>query len=155
MSTILAAHQYLAASILQGLAITTPIQTTIKRAYDFFPPPRIALPDLPCAMVTFEQRPVLFKPALIMKPYTMHIQIYAAKIEDETGPAKATAFLDALIQKISESATTLTLGGGVATVQQLRGETPETLVVFERAGAAYVGIDVYLDIIINQNAGYS
>ncbi|MCC6959454.1 MAG: hypothetical protein IT301_06365 [Dehalococcoidia bacterium] len=153
--SIAAAHTYLADNILQDLAITSPIQTSIKKAHKYFLPPAKAIADLPCAMVTFEQRTVVFGPALLHKPYTFHIVIYAAKVEDETGPEKAANFMDALITKLASTKDTLRLGGTVSLIQQLRGQTPETLNVQERGGAAFIGLDLFMDVQITTTPGYS
>lgn len=153
--SIAAAHQYLAENILQGLAITDPVQATIKRAYQYFPPLSVGLPDIPAAMVTFEQRAVVFGPALLHKPYTMHIQIFVAPVEQDTAPAKAGAFMDALVTKLASTKDTIRLGGNVSVVQQLRGESPETMTVLERAGRFYLGLDLYLDVQITTTPGYS
>lgn len=153
--SIAAAHAYLAQSILQDLAITAPVQTSIKKAYRYFLPPSKAIADLPCAMVTFEQRPVVFGPALLHKPYTFRIVIYADKAESDTGPEKAANFMDAFVSKLAESSETIRLGGTVSLIQNLRGQTPETLGIQERGGNAYIGLELFLDVQITTTPGYS
>lgn len=153
--SIAAAHEYLAENILQGLAITDPVQASIKKAYRYVPPPRIGVPDYPCAFVTFQQRPVVFGPALLHKPYTLHIQVFVAPIEDDAAPEKTAHFMDAIVTKLAESAATIRLGGSVSLIQELRGEAPETMAVFERAGKQFIGLDLYLDVQITTTPGYS
>ncbi len=153
--TVAGAHAYLAEQVLQGLAITSPVQLQIKKAHKYFLPPSKAIADLPCAMVTFEQRAVVFGPALLHKPYTFHIIVYVAKAEDETGPEKAANFMDAIVTKLASTSETVRLGGNVSLIQQLRGETPETLGIQERGGAAYIGLELYLDVQITTTPGYS
>lgn len=153
--SIAAAHAYLADEILQGLEISSPVQARIKKAYRYFPRQGIGVPDYPCAYVTFEQRTVNFGPALLHKPYTMHIQVFVAPMEDDTAPEKAANFMDAIVTKLAESADSIRLGGAVSLIQSLRGEAPETLTVLERAGKAFIGLDLYLDVQITTTPGYS
>ena len=68
----------------------------------------------------------------------------------------AAAFLEAIITKLAESKTTMTLGGNInGFIQELRGAEPETIVTLEWGGIGYVGLDLFLDIDIDQVAGYA
>lgn len=153
--TIADAHTYLAENILDGLAITSPVQTSIKKVWPYMPPPSRALADIPAAMMTFEQRPVVFGPALLHKPYTISLQIFAASFEDETGWAKAAAFMDALITKLASTEETIRLGTTNGLVQGLRGEAPETMTLLSRGDRAYIGLDLKIDLQFTTTPGYS
>jgi hypothetical protein len=153
MSSILQAHVNLA-RLLGRLEITEPKPIRMKKAWLFVPPPRVVITDVPCAMVTYEQRPVTFASAMLHKPYSMHIQLFAGETmpDGDFQAEVAAAFNEALIQSLSKHQT---LGGAVSLIQGLRGQTPETLTVLERAGKSYVGIDLFLDVLITEPASHA
>lgn len=158
MGSIRDAHSYLSASILNGLAITAPYSKTIKKAWKFIPPARVALADTPCAFSTFALRPVQFKSGFIHKRYTIHIQVAVGPAETDADQLAdmAAAFLEAIITKLAESKTTMTLGGNInGFIQELRGAEPETVVTLQWGGIGYIGLDLFLDIDIDQVAGYA
>lgn len=146
MSTIRDVHTYLQ-TMLEGISITDPVATGIVRTYKFIPKSRAALGDLPCALLTYEQQRIEFRPALLMKPYAIRIQVFVARATAEADQSAdiASALLDEIIQALSASQT---LGGTVSVIRSFRGAAPETLTALEWAGNVYVGLDLYLEVTI-------
>jgi hypothetical protein len=153
MSTIRDVHSYLQ-TLLGAIAVTDPVSTGITRVYKFVPKARAALGDLPCAILTYEQEPVLFKPAFLHKPYRIHIQVFVAKAEAEADQSAdiASAILDKIILALSASQN---LNGTVSVIRQFRGASPETLTVLEWAGTGYVGLDLYLEVTITEAGNHA
>lgn len=147
-------HAYMANTLLKNLAITLPRAATIKRVYPYIPSPRTPLTDLPCAMLTFEQKPVVFHSALMHRDYGINVRVVTGKVEPDgiIAAEMAASFLDAIITACSGA---ITLGGTVSLIQQLRGQSPETLVLWEWAGIGYVGLDLFLDVRLSESIQHS
>lgn len=137
-------------TLLGSLSITSPSSISMARVYKFTPPARVALADLPCAILTYEQQPVLFKPALLMKPYSIHIQVFfkKASVEADVSADVASEFLEKIIQALSGD---MTLGDSVSVIRQFRGAAPETLTILEWAGEPYVGLDLFLEVTLTES----
>ena len=130
---------------LATLAITEPVASSIKRVYKYVPALSKAITDYPCIFLTYELTQVLFRPAFLEQEYTVHIQLFAGRAEagQDVSADIASAFLDALVQKLSQSQR---LGGTVSVIRGLRGASPDTLAGLSWAGAGFVGLDLFLDI---------
>lgn len=153
MSTIRDVHSYLQ-TLLGAITITDPVSTGITRVYKFVPKARASLGDLPCVILTYEQEPVLFKPAFLHKPYLIRIQVFVAKAEAEADQSAdiASAFLDKIILALSGAQN---LNGTVSVVREFRGAAPETLTVLEYAGVGYVGLELYLAVTITEAGNHA
>lgn len=151
-------HSYLV-TLLQGLSITAPVSLTVKKAWKFTPPARVALGDLPCAISGYQLTAVRFLPAFLEQDYTVHIQLFIAPATAEQDQSEdiASAFLDALITSLSGHQR---LNGNVSVIRALRGAGvnnsggAETLTLLEWASIGYVGLDLFLDLTLKQTAGH-
>lgn len=129
-------------AIQQSLSITSPVALSIKRAYKYVPPQEAAL-DLPCwqnswTMVS-ETRGFGSREQL----YTVNMQLLVADADQDRAADIATAFHVALVDALDNDRTL----GGTVTRQDLRGGNP-TLVVFERSGNVYLGLNLFLDLVM-------
>lgn len=100
--------------------------------------------------------------------YVIHMQFYAGQAtngDDSRTAAIATAFMPAIQaafgQRNADGYGGFQLYGLVGetlqatcTIATLRGGTP-TLAVIERGGAAYIGLDLFLDVRMNQTFAHS
>lgn len=153
MSTILTAHRALV-TLWEGVEITDPVVSSIKRVYPFAPPARVALGDTPCIVLTYEQRGLGIGPgAHLHKNYTTHAHVFIGRAEADTDVKceMAAAFNDALIQALVGG---IRLHDGAITVTDLRG-APDTLAVLEWSGQGYVGLDLFLDFQIDEAVTYA
>lgn len=147
-------------TLLATVSISAPVAKSIRRVYKFPPPQRLALADLPCVILTYEQEPVLFKPALLMKPYSIRLQVFVAPAAADADVSAdiASEFLEQMIQTISGN---MTLGGTVSVIRAFRGGglrsegIAETLTALEWAGNAYVGLDLIIDVTITEAKEHS
>lgn len=153
MSSIRDVHTALG-TLLDAITITSPVSTGINRVYKFTPPSRVALADLPCVLLTYEQQPIQFKPALLMKPYSIHIQVFVrdAMVEADVGADIASEILEKIIQSLSGDQT---LGGTVSVIRAFRGAAPESMGVLEWAGKPYVGLDLYLEVTLTEAGNHA
>jgi hypothetical protein len=130
---------------LATLAITAPATASIKRVYKYVPKLSKAITDYPCIFLTYGLEQVLFMPSFTEQQYTIHIQMFIGKVEAEQDISAdvASAFLDALVTKLSQSQR---LGGTVSVIRGLRGSSPDTLTGLEWADVDFVGLDLFLDV---------
>lgn len=142
------------ATLIGGLEITAPYARTVPKVWPFPPPRDKTLAETPCAILGYEQRPVVFGPAILHKPYSIHIQFFAGRSDAELDVRAAIAaeFNDKLITALSGSQL---LGGTVSVINGLRGEVPESLVVLNWNNVGYVGLDLWLDVTIVQAASHA
>lgn len=136
---------------LETLAITQPYATDIKKVYKYVPSLSKALADYPAIFLTYELTQVWFRPAFLEQEYSIHLQLFAGRIETEQDVASdvASAFLDALVTKLS---TSQRLGNTVSVIRGLRGATPDTLTGLQWAGVGFVGLDLFLDVTLKTAA---
>ena len=141
-------------TLLESVTITDPKATTIKKVYRFPPDMGTALTMLPCAILTYEQQPVRFLPALMMKPYVIRIVLFVgqASSQAETHADTASALLDAIITTLSENQR---LDNTVGVIREFRGASPDTIVLLDRNGIGYVGLDLYLEVTLNSAANHA
>lgn len=137
-------------TLLGAITITSPVSTGIARVYKFTPPARVAVADVPCVLLTYEQQPVMFRPALLQKPYSIHMQVFVkdATVDADVGADIASEFLEKIIVALSGDQT---IGGTVSVIRQFRGASPETLTILEWAGKPFVGLDLYLDVTLTES----
>lgn len=146
---IRAVHAYLADTLLPSLAISQPKRATLKRCYRYLPAMNMTITDTPCAMLTYVQDEIRYHPGLLQKRFTVELRVVVgdASVDGDVAADMAAAFHDAIILALSGD---LTLGGTVTTVTALRGRTPETLALWEWAGRSYVGVGLFLEIIMSE-----
>jgi hypothetical protein len=142
------------ADLLETVAITEPRETGILKCWHFPPDMKTPLTNLPCAMLTYEQQPIRFLPSLLMKPYAIHILVFVGQTasQAETHADTASALLDEIINTLSANQR---LSGSVGVIREFRGASPDTLVQLDRNGIGYVGLDLYLEVTLNDAASHS
>jgi hypothetical protein len=136
---------------LATLEITAPVPATIKKVFKYVPALSKSITDYPCIFLTYELTQVWFRPSFLEQEYTVHIQLFAGRIETEQDVAAdiASAFLDALVTKLS---TSQRLGNTVSVIRGLRGAAPDTLTGLQWAGVGFVGLDLFLDVTLKTTA---
>ena len=139
---------------LATLEITEPYAAEIKRVYKYVPSLSRAIGDYPCFFLTYELTQVKFLSAFLEQDYTIHLQLFVGKVEPEQDVAAdvASAFLDALITKLSQSQR---LGNTVSVIRGLRGAAPDTLTGLTWAGVSFVGLDLFLDVTLKTTAEHA
>lgn len=139
------------AALLETLTITEPLALGIRKAWKFVPPSNNAVVDLPCTFSKYELKKVVFGPALLQRQYAINIQLLAGKADMQGDIASdiASAFCEALVQKLLENQR---LSGTVANIIGLRGASPDTLTTLNWAGLPFVGLDLYLDVLLSDTA---
>lgn len=141
-------------TLLEAVSITDPRTVAIKKVYKFPPDMGTALTMLPCVVMSYEQQPVRFLPALIMKPYVIHLLVFVGQTasQAETHADTASALLEAIITTLSENQR---LDNTVGVIREFRGGSPDTLVALDRNGIGYVGLDLYLEVTLNGAANHA
>jgi hypothetical protein len=136
---------------LATLAITAPVTASIKRVYKYVPKLSAAITDYPCIFLTYGLESLQFMPSFTEQQYSIHIQMFIGKAaaEQDITADVASAFLDALVTKLSQSQR---LGGTVSVIRGLRGASPDTLTGLEWAGVGFVGLDLFLDVTLKESA---
>lgn len=126
----------------EGIAITSPVAMTVKRAYWGAPPS--ALPDLPCVINALSEPDRALGFGSRDQRLRVHVQLLAARIavEDERSSRIATAFWFAAKNKFDLD---LTIGGTVS-LSALQGADPTVPVLLTHGGQAYIGFNAFLDI---------
>jgi hypothetical protein len=141
-------------TLLEAVTVTAPRATSIKKVYRFAPDQGTALTMLPCAMLSYEQQPVRFLPALMMKPYVIRIMVFVGQTasQAEAHADTASALLDEIITTLSENQR---LDNTVGVIREFRGASPDTIVLLDRNGIGYVGLDLYLEVTLNSAANHA
>lgn len=126
-----------------GLAITSPVTSSVKKAWPYVPPQNALLPELPAFTNSWdlvrEDRFIDMRVQL----YTVQMQLFAADaaIEQDRGADIASAFMEQLVDALDAD---ITLDGSV-TSHNLRGGSP-TLAILRRGDRPYIGLDLFLDL---------
>jgi len=127
---------------LQGdLAIEEPTSMRIAKAYKYVPPMRVAAPSTPCFMNTWTMVGETRRSVVREQMYIVHMQLLVADADQDRAADIASAFHEQLVNAFDKDVTLL----ATCTRQALRGADP-TLVLLERAGRAYIGLNLYLDV---------
>jgi hypothetical protein len=128
----------------QGLlTITTPLPAAIGKAWDYFPPDSVGLPDDYTFMSLWSMPSTERSAGLFYEKYVVHIQLFVKNADRDVGIKIAAAFHVALLAAFAPHPT---LSGTVAN-QDIRGGEP-TLANLERAGISYPGLDLFMDVTI-------
>jgi hypothetical protein len=128
-----------------ALAITSPITATVAKAYPYFPPPQVDIPNR-SYQNEWSMMPIRPEQAVRSLQYQVRMQFLAGPaLEDAVRTAQiATAFWEQLVETFSTNIR----AEGLWWRAILRGSEP-TLGLIERAGKAYIGTEgfVVLDIL--------
>ena len=136
--------------IQSGLSIKDPASVSISAAYKYVPRQDAALPNTPCwindwALIS-EERHIDMR----IQFYTVHMQLFVKDADQDQAADIASAFMEKTVEALDAD---VSLAGAV-TRQSLRGGEP-TLVRLERAGQSYVGLDLFLDLEMNEAGSFS
>jgi hypothetical protein len=141
--------------IERSLVITDPVNMSVKRVWNYSPPVSVALPDVPAFTNAWTMQDYT-RPTFLVgsqagagssrnQQYAIHMQFYAGLVSAEAdrladiATAFHVAFMDALDAAGNLNGTVM---GAVP-----RGGDP-TLGLLERGGKPYVGLDLYLDVLL-------
>lgn len=130
-----------------GLAITAPISTTIKKAYKYHPPASVAAPNCPCFFNSWTKTSgKRANGAMRERQFAVHMQLLVDDSDSDRASDIASAFYEQLETALDADQT---LNHTVETTRPLRGGSP-TLAALERAGRLYIGLDLYLDLVMTE-----
>ena len=128
-------------TLQEGLSITAPVSSSIKRAYKYTPPMSSALPDTPCFLNTWTLTSQELDISLRILFYTIRMQLIVHDSDQDRAADIASSYMNAIITAQNAD---VTLDGAV-NQSILRGSDP-TLGVLSGAGVEFVGLDLLLDI---------
>lgn len=131
-------------AIQQGLSITTPITASIKKAWTYFPPEN-AVVDTPCFLNSWTLVEEARNPSHRIQRYTVRMQLLVHDADMERAADIATSFHVQLVDALDADVNL----AGTVSYQTLRGGNP-TLAILERGGRIYVGLDLYLDLVMSE-----
>ena len=152
--TILAALDYLADTLLPTVAITAPEASTIQKAYSTIPARNQPLAAVPAVTLNYELKETLFKVSFLELRYSIHLQLFVAKIDadQDITMEMASAYVEALADIFSDNQT---LGGTVSLIRGFNGASPETIVRLTWNNVPYVGADLFLDVTLKRTKEHS
>lgn len=127
-------------SLQEDLSISSPVSSSIKRAYNYTPNMASALPDTPCWLNTWTLQNQELDIGLRILTYTIRMQLMVFDADFSRAADICSAYMTAFITAHNAD---ITLDSSV-TQCALRGGDP-TLGVLSWAGQEYVGLDLYLD----------
>lgn len=128
-------------TLQESLSITSPITSSIAKAWKYFPPEEATLPETPCFANEWSLTAFEVHVGLLVRRYAIHTQMFVLDADQERGADIATAYMNALETALLANYTlTQTVNQAI-----LRGAQP-TLAILERAGVKYVGLDLFLDV---------
>ena len=128
-------------TLQEGLSITAPVSSSIKRAYKYTPPQSSSLPDTPCVLNTWSLTSQELDISLRILFYTIRMQLIVHDSDQDRAADIASSYMNAIITAQNAD---VTLDGAV-NQSILRGSDP-TLGVLSWAGVDYIGLDLLLDI---------
>lgn len=123
------------------LSISAPIPAVIGKAWDYFPPDSIGLPDDYTFMSSWSMTDMERTAGQLIQHYVVHMQLFVKNADRDQGIKVAAAFHVALIAAFAPHPTL----NGIVTDQTIRGGNP-TVANLERAGISYPGLDLFMDL---------
>ena len=132
-----------------ALSITSPITTSIKKAWKYMAPQESTVPETPCFMNGWRlvDHEIGHGRSSVKEVYVVNAQLFIKDADLERGSDIATAFHVAFITDIEDG--DLTLAGSVA-IMRFREGDGAALVTLERAGAAYMGVNYFLELVLTK-----
>jgi hypothetical protein len=123
------------------LSITSPIPAQIDKAWDYFPPDSVGVPDTYTFMSSWSFIDTDNDASQLVQHYVVHMQLFVKDADRDQAAKIATAFHVAFVAAFAPHPTL----SGIVTDQKIRGGTP-TLAVLPRNGIDYMGLDLYMDL---------
>ena len=131
---------------VQGnLTITDPITTSVAEAWKYRPPGKVALNSFPLFMNEWTFVDEKRANSLREQEYTVHMQLAVLDADANQAADIASAFHGALVDAFDADVNL----DNTVTRQSLRGGNP-TLVNLEFAGQPYIGLDLFMDIVMSE-----
>jgi hypothetical protein len=133
-------------TIQEGLSITEPVNLSVKRAYKYLPPQNQTLTDLPVWVNHWQMNNTEWDPGDMREveySVNMMLAVAEATVEMDRAADIAASFWEATLKAFRDDVKL----GGTNRIQKLRGEGP-TSPRLTWAGKAYVGLDLWLDILV-------
>ena len=134
----------------EGLSITAPISSSIKRAYKYMPPMSSSLPDCPCWLNAWTLTRQELDIGLRVLFYSVRMQLVIDDADQDQAADIASSYMNAFINAHYQDVQF----DGSCNVSYLRGGDP-TLAVLNWAGRDYIGLDLFLDCELKAAVGIS
>ena len=132
-------------TIQAGLSISAPVAASIAKVWFAIPPQSAALSDFPCFMNTWgvvESKPVASN-TILYQDYWVRMQLLVKDADADRAAAIATAFMP---QIVSGFAAHWQLAGAVRNISWRGSTGTATLLPLDFAGFHYIGLDLTLDL---------
>jgi hypothetical protein len=136
--------------VQESLEITDPVRDRVRKAHKMVPPTGDPLPDTPCFMNTWSLIEEARRSSLRHQHYQVNMQLAVENADRDVAAEIATAFHIALVEALDQNTT---LAQTVSS-QKLRGQDP-TLVAFNFGGIIYTGLDLVLDVFLDEGATFA
>jgi hypothetical protein len=133
-----------------GLSISQPVAVTVKRAYKYPPAMNVALPSTPAWVNTWTLTRYQRMSGKRTHEYAVNAQLHVEDANQDRAAEIATNFYVAFIAALDADVTL----NHTAVLHTPRGGDP-TLVLFERAGKGYVGLNLFLDLFLEDATQFS
>lgn len=128
---------------LLALTITSPIAESVRKVWDPVPPDSVALPELPCWILSRTLVDTERNASQYIEHHTLHLQFFVRDADRDRALKIARAFEVAAHSAFGPHPTL----SGKVTNQLLRGGSP-TEGTAERNSIVYTVLDLYMDVTI-------
>ena len=136
-------------AIQAAVTITVPGAHTVAVAYKYFPPQDVAVAEIffqnDWALVTEERLNGMHR-----QHYIVHSQLFVTESDMDQAADIATAMMADYVDRLDAD---ITLGGAV-TNSELRGGSP-TMGTLRRGSLEYMGLDLFLDLILAEGKTFT
>jgi hypothetical protein len=129
-------------AVQAALTITDPIAASIKKAWRYTPPQSQTVTETPAFINSWTlNQETRYSNGYRRHDYTVHMQLLVEDSDKDRAADIASAFHAALLTAFDADVQL----AGACSGQTIRGGDP-TLANFEFAGNPYIGLDLYMDI---------
>ncbi len=136
-----------------ALSVTSPIATSVKKVWPYFPPASAVITNTPCFINTYSVREVRYESALRRVRYGVHARLVVYDANSDQAAKIAASFQQPIIDRFGDNITLSGLSGWFVNELRFENEQP---VVFDdlsaAAGKTLIGLDFFIDI-TNSRAG--
>lgn len=135
------------------LAVTSPVPTSVKKVWPYFPPASQVITSTPCFVNTYSPRTVEYGSALSRLAYGVHARLVVYNAKSDEAAKIASSFLEPIIDRFEAHMKLSGLSEWM--LNSLRFET-EQPVLFEdlstASGKTLIGLDFFIDITHNRRS---
>lgn len=129
------------------LSVTSPVATSIKKVWPYFPPASQVVTTTPCFVNTWTPTNVEFNSAGQRISYAVHSRLIVYDANSDQASKIAASFMQPLIDRFSGQIKLSGLREWMLNTLRFNGEQP---VIFEdlsaAAGKTLIGLDFFIDI---------